>query len=368
MKKFTVSILCVSVFFIGLGALANSVGAKFKSDEKALTLIKQARLALGGEASLNEVRSLTISGKTTNTFNIDGTQRTEQGETEIAMQLPDKLMKTIKIGNHNGALAGEKLENKQVNVVVIHSDKDGKELSGLLDAEGADNGNVRKVIIKKGDGPTEELNGGDHKIIVRKAGDGNAVWNTTNEGGPRIVFDKNVEAHHGAMRQNELLRTTLGLLLTAPDGIEVNYQFGGETDVDGTTCNIVIAEFGGSAFKIFLNKASSFPVMISYQGSRMPKFFKIRTDKPKSTEAEKDTMIFTRKVAGPDAETAEFQVRFSDYRSVNGVQLPYKWTQTVGGQSDEVFDVTSYEVNPANIADKFNNQKVFVRKAKPVEN
>ena len=58
-------------------------------------------------------------------------------------------------------------------------------------------------------------------------------------------------------------------------------------------------------------------------------------------------------------ETAEFQVKFSDYRSVNGVQLPFKWTQTVGGAEDETFDVTSYDINPANIAEKFNEPKRF---------
>ena len=65
---------------------------------------------------------------------------------------------------------------------------------------------------------------------------------------------------------------------------------------------------------------------------------------------------------------AEFTVKFSDYRTVNGVQLPFKWTQTVGGELDETFDVTNYEINPANIADKFKNQNVMVRMKKPENN
>ncbi len=56
----------------------------------------------------------------------------------------------------------------------------------------------------------------------------------------------------------------------------------------------------------------------------------------------------------------DIMVKFSDYRSVNGVQLPFKWTQT-----DETFNVTSYEINPVNIGEKFQNQKVFVRTKKP---
>ena len=76
-----------------------------------------------------------------------------------------------------------------------------------------------------------------------------------------------------------------------------------------------------------------------------------------------EPQVFERKMAAP--EMAQFQIKFSDYRSVNGVQLPYRWTQTVGGKDDEVIDVTGYEINPANISEKFQNQKVFVRTAKP---
>ena len=54
-------------------------------------------------------------------------------------------------------------------------------------------------------------------------------------------------------------------------------------------------------------------------------------------------------------------VRFSDHRSTNGVLLPYKWTTSVGGKVTEVLDVSSYEVNPANISDRFDGQKVRFR-------
>ena len=58
MKRFIISVLSVTVFCVGLGALVEKVGAKFKSDEKALALIKQARIAIGGEQSIADVRSM----------------------------------------------------------------------------------------------------------------------------------------------------------------------------------------------------------------------------------------------------------------------------------------------------------------------
>ena len=35
------------------------------------------------------------------------------------------------------------------------------------------------------------------------------------------------------------------------------------------------------------------------------------------------------------------------------------------GEVGETFDVTNYEINPANIAEKFQNHKVMVRTKKP---
>ena len=107
MKRFIFSILCVSVFFVGVGTLVDKAGAKFKSDEKALELVRQARIAIGGDSALSSVQSLRIVGRTTKNFKIDGVSRSESGETEIALQLPDKLMRMTKIGHGDENGAGE---------------------------------------------------------------------------------------------------------------------------------------------------------------------------------------------------------------------------------------------------------------------
>ena len=359
MKKFIISVLTVSVFCVGLGAIVDKAGASLKSDEKALALIKQARLAIGGEQSIADVRSMIIKGSTTHNLKFNGTARTEQGETEIAMQLPDKLSKMIKIGRHDGS-EGEKIVNKQHDVIVMR---------GEASADAAAAGGKR-VVIKKMDGGNGEV---EEIVTEGKSGE------FTTSDGKKIFLKKtdgaNVEdvivrhgkgegaAMHGNHRQNELLRTTLSLLLTAPEGMDVSYTFAGEGDVDGTTCNIINAEFAGSNVKLYLSKSSNFPVMVSFQGHAMPRVmaFKTKADAP-APGAEK--VFFEHKIEAP--ETGEVQIRFSDYRSTGGIQLPYKWTTTVAGQTTEVLDVTGYEINPANIAEKFQNQKTFVRTKKEV--
>jgi hypothetical protein len=362
MKRFIISILCVTVFCVGIGALVEKVGARFKSDERALALIKQARIAIGGDQSIAEVRSMVIKGNTSITFKSKDGARTESGETEIAMQLPDKFSKMVKIGRHDGTEAG--IMEKR-DVIVIHGGEGQGE--AVVGAPGE-----KKIVIKKvGDGSEivaekdGELTTSDgKKVIVRTMAPGEPEDVAVNgERRKQVMIDRTGPGAMEGHRQNELLRTTLSLLLTAPDGVDVSYTFVGEGDVDSTPCNIVNAEFAGSNFKLYLSKASSLPVMISFMGHAMPNVMFFRTKEPPAGEAPKENVMFTRKLEAP--ETTEIQVRFADYRGVDGVQLPYKWTTSTGGQTSEVFEVTAYELNPANIAEKFQNQKVMVRTEKP---
>jgi len=361
MKRFIFSIFAVSIFFAGVGSLVEKAGARFKSDERALALIQQARQALGGDSAINSVQSLRIVGQTTRTINMNGTSKTIQGETEIAMQLPDKVMKMIKIG-HDDGMPGDKMIQRQVDVEVVGKDPSGKEMTVTQDPNAdseAPRNNVKQIVIKRPDGTTEQLSGAEaERVIVRDA-------NSDKGGDRQIILRKSDAEAHEKMRSNELLRLTLGLLLTTPQGLDVNYTYGGEGDVDGTACNIVNADISGSTFKLYLGRSSNLPVMMAFTGNRMPNlvFFK-KEGGPAETDV-KDHVVFTRKLDAPCDETAEFQVKFSDYRTVSGVQMPYKWTQTVGGAADELFEVTSYEVNPANIAEKFQHNKVMLRTTKP---
>ena len=389
MKRFIVSIMSVTVFCIGLGAIVENVGARFKSDEKALALIKQARIAIGGDQAIADVRSMIIRGNSTHTFEIGTETRTDTGEVEIAMQLPDKLSKMVKMGKHDGPDGAEHILNEKRDVVIVRTDKgegggigtgigEGKEKVVVRRTDGpGENIEVEKIIATGKDGEFKTSDG--KKVIVRTAEGKNGELATTD--GKRIMRHgdgKEIEkvvagdklrhfrvegdagAHH-AKRQNELLRTTLSLLLTAPEGMDVSYTFGGEADLDGTSCNIVNASFGGQTFKLYLSKASSLPVMVSYQG--YPRVIHFRTKAPEAGDVSKgDVVMFNHKVDAPQA--TEFQVRFADYRGAGGIQLPYKWTTTAGGLTTEVFDVAVYEINPANIADRFKDQKVMVRTKK----
>src|SRR5258708_1848083 len=206
MNRFIISILCASVFFIGVGALVDTAGAKFKSDEKALELVRQARLAIGGDSAINGVQSLRIVGQTTRNLKIDGVERAESGETEIALQLPDKLMRMTKIGHGDENGSGEKFINRHVDVVVVGDTKDGNKTFGVGKGEGIGVGaepGVKKIVIRKDDGTTEEINADEAGkigepqaggVIVRKIEPDKAVFTT--ESGKTVV----TEGDHAMVR------------------------------------------------------------------------------------------------------------------------------------------------------------------------
>jgi len=343
MKKFIVMILCVATFFIGLGGLVESVGAKFKSDERALELVRLARIAVGGDQAVGNIRSLTIVGRATKTFDFDGVAKTEQGDWELNLQLPNQMSKMMKLRREGGE-AGAKSEivNKQFEVMIV-GQGELKEKT-MIPSEGGNEKKQAVFTMKKGDG---------ENVIVK--GEGGNVER-------KVIVDKLAGA--GEFHQNELFRTTLFLFLTPPQGVDVTYTYAGEGSVDGASCDIINAAANGANVRLYLDKNSHLPAMISYQA---PKPFVIRVRKEDAVKADGngDVKILRDKIPAP--ELAEYQVKFSDFRSVGGLQLPHRWTQTVGGKEDETIDITSYEINPANIESKFKEMpnKVFIRTAKP---
>jgi len=349
MKRFIFSILSVSVFFIGLGGIANQVGAGFKSDERALALIRQARIAIGGDASIANVRSLTAKGNAVHTFNFDGTNLSQTGDYEINLALPNQFSKMMKLRLENiSGDSSKQVVNEKHNIVILKKGDNTIFNSGDKDAALKN----KVVIVKNGDGEIETED-------IRPGSDGSN----------RVVKEMRVvKGDGGYHHHNGFLRTMLSLFLTAPEGVDISYFYVGAGDVDGTACEIVEAKTGNdSVAKIYLSQSTKLPIMISYQGMDLSKAIKINREDIKPSSNNNDIKVF---VAEADAPTlVEINVKFSDYRTVGGLQLPFVWRQIANGKTAETVSIESYEINPANIADKFNQvpPKVFIRTEKKAQ-
>jgi hypothetical protein len=165
------------------------------------------------------------------------------------------------------------------------------------------------------------------------------------------------------MRQNEMLRTTMALLLTAPEGQDVSYKFVGTGNVDGISSNIIEVSSNGSSFKLYLNASTNLPQMVSYLGHQNVFF----VQKDTGNNLEKGQVI---KLEGmmKDRGQTEHQIKFSDFRNVGNLLLPHRWSESVNGKQSQTIDITTYEINPANIADKFSKDRVMIHKIKPTDN
>jgi len=227
---------------------------------------------------------------------------------------------------------------------------------------GADQG--KRVIVLTGDEKPGDVKTGEAQTVILRHG-GNEELPAKTENGEIRTFKVNhaeMEARHKESQTNELFRLTLGLLLSPPAAMAVNYTFGGEVKAADRPCNLVIADVNGSQVKLYLDRDSNLPVMMAYTGEAMPMIVHFKKEVAAPADSGDKNVMFYRTADGPAANT-EYQVRFDDYRSTGGIQLPYKWV-TTAGDMNEVFNVTSYEVNPADIANSFSEQKVMIRTKK----
>jgi hypothetical protein len=380
MKRFIISVLSVSVFFIGLGGIMEKTSAKLKSDARALELIRLARIAIGGDANIRNVRSMTITATTTHNLEINGVAETKQGTMEINLEMPGKFNKMVRIGNPSDNAVTTEVQ-KQTNVFVVRKTgeaadlnvpgeskrvvivKDGEGNVLTEDVKSVENGE-RRILVKKEDGTIEEIRPGDGKIVPLGEKPGEEAVFTTKDG-KTIAVKKDLNfiapGEHNIARQNEMLRTTLALLLTAPEGMDVSYTFAGETTIDGAEANIIDVDAAGSKFKLYLDKSTNLPKMISYLAAPL-KVAKFEKSDAADGAAQSEFKVLVKSMDA--AELVEHQLKFSDFRSVGGLLLPHRWTQTTAGGPDQTIDITNYEINPANIADKFKDQKIFVRTPK----
>lgn len=378
MKRLIVSALFVSVICIGISGLIRTASASLGTDVKAVDLIRAARLAIGGDQNITEVRSMTIKGATTHFFEKEGVQVVKQGGVEINFELPGKFSKLVKIGEP-GTGNTEEIIGNDVDIVVeridgdVPANLDNKEnvfivrKGGGEDVEWVTDGNDKvkaadgKVSVKKPDGTVEEIKtDGKHRIVLHKDGSNAEADGDVNEwvtdDGKRVRVERDM-AFGKHMGSNEMLRTTMALLLTAPNDGSVTYKFAGVGNVDGFASNIIEVGSMGSSFKLYLDAATNLPQMVSYSthGHHV-----IRFDGDKKVTQERYVDMKPRE----KAKLIEKQIKFSDFRDVGGLLLPHRWTETSDGKSTQDIDITGYEINPANIAGKFEGEggKMIIKK------
>lgn len=292
------------VLSLAVGAAGGQVAPAKVGGSRAEEVMKQARAAMGGEAKLRGVQSLSFKGK----FRRVIQEREMSGEREFEFQLPDKFAKT------ESFLAGG-------STTSITS---SQTLNGAESWSSGRGG----IIFMRGDGkePTQE--------------------------------EKDRAAKAAAQRMRaEMARYLLALLAAPPGSFPVEFTYVGEATADDGSADVVDASGpDGFAARLFLDKQTHLPLMLSYRAPK-PRTFTMTMQGGKGgkspEEAAKEAQDKMRADAAAKPEEVEMQWRFSDYKEAGGLMLPHRITSGTDGETTDEFEIKSYSVNPQFKADKF---------------
>lgn len=295
----------IFVFSLLIAGLTHAFAGLSDDVSRAEAVLKQARTAIGGEAKIHSIQSLTVKGKYRRVM----PDREINGEREFDLLLPDKFMKT-------------------------------------------------DSIYFAGMGTT---------VTTYRALSGNESWTGGTQGGPLVIRmgDSETPTKEDAERiqrmqtqelRAEFARYLLALLLNPPQGFDMKFDYAGEAVADDGRADVLDASGpDGFTARLFLDKETHLPLMLSYRGIK-PRMVTM-THRPNDNRNREDLIKEAREKAAREGnvapEYAEMQWRFSDYRKENGLSLPHRITQATDGEVNEEWEIKTFEINPQFKADKF---------------
>jgi len=293
-----------------LFALAFAGQAAAAPDQRAEDLLKQARTAIGGEEALQKIQSLFAKGQYRRLLG----GREMSGERELSLMLPDKYL--LEDSFSQGGLSTAMINTKGLN-----GDKAWTSSSG------------------------GGMGGG---IVFRMAGPGN-----------QQATPEQLEAMFRRMHGVEFARYLLAIVLSAPPSLAVNYTYAGESDVEDSHAEAIdVTGPDNFSVRLFFDKQSHLPLLLSYRGRKpriMTSFARAADGKSedalKKAREEAEKKIAAEGPAKP--EEVDFFIRLTEYKKVNGILLPHKFTFLTESEVSEEFEVSKYQLNPSFKADKF---------------
>lgn len=281
-------------------------------DARAQELLKQARIAIGGEGLLQKVERLGFKGEYRRIFG----QREMGGDREVSIQLPDKYLV-----------------------------EDAMNMGGMSTA----------IVMTKGLNAERAWNassGGGGGSMIFRSGGGAAGAEATPE---------QIEAGLRRLYRNEFTRYLLAILATPPSSFPLEYKYAGESTVEDAPAEVI--EITGPdkfAVRIFFDRQTHLPLLLSYRANK-PRIMTSTTMSPgknvKPEDAAKHAKAeVDKKLAGepmPKPEEVDFFLRVTEYKKVGGLLLPHKLTFLTEEVVSEEFQISKYELNPQFKPDRF---------------
>ncbi len=311
-------LLGTSIVVILLHAAVAQTGADVA---RVQTLLNAARTALGGAEKLQGVQTLAVTGQFRRVMGTQGNAAMHggqdappqlAGEINLAFAMPDKFMKTHDIDLPMGGSITETVAF------------DGTQAWSDMHSDGGGN-----VIIRR---PPPAAGGA--------SGEGS-----------------------GARLRAEFARYMLALLLNAPAEQQIAWTYAGEAQADDGHADVLDCK-GANGFnaRMFLDQTTHRPVMLTYRSSEPVMRMMMRTGPPPAgeghgggvkMETKTDAKDIAANLPPPEMKEMETELRFGDYRAMDGIMWPHQITFANEGTVNEEWEIKTFKVNPQFKADKF---------------
>ena len=259
--------------------------------ERATSVLSEARQAIGGDEKIANVRTLQASGDIRRSMG----EMQMDGELELLIELPDKMRRDESIA----APAGGTMVRTEV----------------LNGSEVWDDNSQRGGM-------------GGHMALVMRGPGG------------REMNEEEIKEMRRRMRRAELSRYLLGLLLRT----DAPATYAGMAEApDGSADVIEVKPEQGPAMRLFIDRETRLPLMLSWRGPQQRMMIRRA---PRSGPPNPGSEMVREAPEAPP-EDATWELRFDDYREVNGVRLPHRISRGVEGSINEEWTIKSYKLNAA---------------------
>ena len=333
--------MTIQKLFAGIGAFVMSAGAALVMGQApdVNKILADARDALGGDKKIAAVKTFTGSGRSTRVSNNGATPN----DFEMTMELPDKFVKKDTLAMINGSAIAR--------------------TSGF-------NGNS---VIEAIDTPPQM---GGAMVIMR--GPGQAPPGVT------LTPEQQEAMKKQALMANkqEFARLTLGMFVSSYDGFPLTFSYAGQAEApEGKADVIDVKGEGDFAAKLFLDAQTHKPLMLSWMakeplvlnlgnrgqvnggsggagaamaagmaaagGGNVQTFSRqgggqMTPEEREQMQKEAADMI---KQAQDKARTVEYRLYYSDYRSVDGVSVPFTIQRSIDGKPSEEVTFDKVKLN-----------------------
>jgi hypothetical protein len=314
------------------GALALALGAAagaYAEDARAAETMHAARNAIGGK-KLEALKTLAIEASVQR--NVNTMQLTS--EVEILLDLPDKyLREDVASGRMTGTMTSGFVGDKAIRPANAMAMSGG----GMMIRIGPG------APIPPGEKPSPEEQARIDEQTLRSA-------------------------------RAEISQLMLGWFASAHPSLRAEYTYAGEAESpDGKADVIEAASAGGFKARLFIDRETRLPLMVTYQGPQ-PRMItaggprpggqrgalrgapgtergELTGEEPKQAREAAEKQV--QELRSQPPAMVEFTLYFDDWREVGGIRFPHRIRRAVAGTTSEEWTIGRVKVNPAIDPKKF---------------